>query len=56
MLTTEQLLDDGIISSIIYTKIFCLSEDFIKLVNTNLKVFHNIIGNINDKNSQVEVN
>ena len=47
MLITERRIDNGIISPNVHAgkKIFCLSEDLTKSVNTNLQFSHDIIGN-----------
>ena len=57
MLTTERLFNNGVISSEVSAekKIFCLSEDLRKLVNTNLKISHDIIENINLETTKHEL-
>lgn len=51
MLAIEKRINNGIISSKVQAakKTFCLPEDLIKLVNTNLQNSHNIFDNINDQ-------
>ena len=51
MLAIEKRINSGIISSKVQAgkKTFCLPEDLIKLVNTNLQNSHNIVDNINDQ-------
>ena len=56
MLTIETLLHNGIISAKLFAgrTTFRLSEVLNKLVNTNLRVSHNIIDNIEDVTTKEE--
>ena len=57
VLTIERLFNNGVISSEVSAekKTFCLSEDLRKLVNTNLKISHDIIESINVEPTKYEL-